>query len=258
MPVFGDYARYYNLLYKDKDYRQETGFVLERLKACGCNPRTLLDIGCGTGRHALEVARQGIAVTGVDMSQTMLAMGREELERANELPAHGLTLPCLLPGDTRNVRLGKIFDAVTSLFHVMSYQNTEEDALAELETAMLHLQPGGVFLFDFWYGPGVLTDPPTERDKVMENEELLVRRHAKPVHRTTDNIVEVHYTIELTDKITGAHSLLKEMHSMRYWFMPELRYLAKVCGFKVVGEGAWMQAEEASVEAWNAWMALKK
>ena len=258
MPVFGDYARYYNLLYKDKDYRQETGFVLERLKACGCNPRTLLDIGCGTGRHALEVARQGIAVTGVDMSQTMLAMGREELERANELPAHGLTLPCLLPGDTRNVRLGKIFDAVTSLFHVMSYQNTEEDALAELETAMLHLQPGGVFLFDFWYGPGVLTDPPTERDKVMENEELLVRRHARPVHRTTDNIVEVHYSIELTDKITGVQSNVKEVHSMRYWFMPELRSLAKVCGFNVVGEGAWMQAGGTPADAWNAWMAVKR
>lgn len=258
MAVFCDYARYYNLLYKDKDYRQETNFVLSILKVCGCIPRTLLDLGCGTGRHALEVAMQGIAVTGVDLSQTMLAMGREEFERANGFTAHGLTLPCLLLGDTRNVRLGKTFDAVTSLFHVMSYQNTEEDALAELETAMLHLQPGGVFLFDFWYGPGVLTDPPTERDKVMENEELLVHRHAKPVHRTTDNIVEVHYTIELTDKITGAHSLLKEMHSMRYWFMPELRYLAKVCGFKVVGEGAWMQAEGAPANAWNAWMVVQK
>ena len=42
MSVFGDYARYYNLLYKDKDYQQEIGFVLERLKACGCNPRTLV------------------------------------------------------------------------------------------------------------------------------------------------------------------------------------------------------------------------
>ena len=259
MAVFCDYARYYNLLYKDKDYRQETNFVLARLKACGCNPRTLLDLGCGTARHALEVARQGIAVTGVDMSQTMLAMGREELERASGFTAPGLTLPCLLSGDTRTVRLaGKAFDAVTSLFHVMSYQNTEEDALAELATAMHHLKPGGVFIFDFWYGPGVLTDPPTKRDKIMENENLLVRRHARPVHRLSDNIVEVHYSIELEDKITGAHSNLKEIHSMRYWFMPELRYLAKVSGFKVVGEGAWMQAEITPVNAWNAWMALKK
>lgn len=256
MTAFGDYARYYSLLYKDKDYRQETSFVLERLNACGCNPQTLLDIGCGTGRHALEAARQGVAVTGVDMSQTMLAMGHEELERVSTFTARGLTLPCLLLGDARTVRLGKTFDAVTSLFHVMSYQNTEEDALAELETAKQHLQLGGVFLFDFWYGPGVLIDPPTERDKVMEDDNFLVRRHARPVHRIGDNVVEVHYTIELTDKITGVQSNLQEMHSMRYWFMPELRYLAKQCGFSVVGEGAWMEGRLA--DAWNAWMAVKR
>lgn len=258
MSVFGDYARYYNLLYKDKDYSKESGFVLERLNACKCRPKTLLDLGCGTGKHALEVARQGIAVTGVDMSQTMLVMGGEEIERVGDFSAQGLTLPCLLSGDARTVRLGKVFDAVTSLFHVMSYQNTEEDALAELETARQHLQPGGVFLFDFWYGPGVLTDPPTEREKIMEDDTLLVRRHAKPVHRTSDNVVEVHYSIELTDKITGVQSDLKEMHSMRYWFMPELRYLAKHCGFSVVGEGAWMHADDLPATAWNAWMAVKR
>lgn len=258
MSVFGDYARYYNLLYKDKDYRQETDFVLGRLKACGCKPQTLLDIGCGTGRHAFEVTRYGIAATGIDISQTMLAIGCDELERASDVTVSGLPLPYLLPGDARTVRLGKTFDAVISLFHVMSYQNTEEDALAELETAKQHLQSGGVFLFDFWYGPGVLTDPPTERDKIMEDDNLLVRRHARPVHRMSDNIVEVHYSIELTDKITGVQSNLQEMHSMRYWFMPELRYFAKQCGFSIVGEGAWMQAEGVPANAWNAWMAVKR
>lgn len=258
MPVFGDYARYYNMLYKDKDYRQETDFVLGRLRAYGCTPQTLLDIGCGTGRHALEAARRGIVVTGVDMSPSMLAMGREELERVSGFLAPSLALPCLLPGDARSVRLGKSFDAVISLFHVMSYQNTEEDALAEFETAKQHLQPGGIFLFDFWYGPGVLTDPPTERDKIMEDSDLLVCRHAHPLHRFSDNIVEVHYTIELTDKSTGVKTSLKETHSMRYWFMPELRYLARQCGFRVVGEGAWGRAESASAATWNAWMAVKR
>ena len=255
MSVFGDYARYYNLLYKDKNYRQESAFVLERLNACNCQPRTLLDLGCGTGRHAFEVAKQGVVTTGVDMSQTMLDMGREELGRTSGFPA-GLPLPCLLSGDARSVRLGKTFDAVTSLFHVMSYQNTEEDALAELETARQHLKPGGVFFFDFWYGPGVLTDPPTERDRVMEDADTLVQRHAKPVHRVNDNIVEVHYTITLTDKRTGAKIELYESHSMRYWFMPELRYLAKQSGFTVVAEGRWMDTHSPAPGTWNAWMAI--
>lgn len=257
MAVFEDYARYYNLLYQDKEYSRETEFVLGALNACGCAPRTLLDLGCGTGRHALEAARRGIAVTGVDMSQTMLAMGREALARARQtLPEQ--PLPCLLSGDARTVRLGRTFDAITSLFHVMSYQNTEEDALAELETARQHLEPGGIFLFDFWYGPGVLLDPPVERHKVMEGPGLLVRRHARPVHRMDDNIVEVRYSIELTDTATGEQRKIEETHSMRYWFMPELRYLARQCGLTVAAEGAWMQAAGAPAAAWNAWMAVRR
>ena len=254
MAVFGDYARYYNLLYRDKEYGSEIRFVLERLRAYGCRPQALLDLGCGTGRHALEAARCGIAVEGVDMSPVMLEMGRQQfLSEA----ASGISLPVLHRGDVRNVRLGKRFDAVTSLFHVMSYQNAEEDALAELETAKAHLKAGGLFLFDFWYGPGVLTDPPTERDKTMEDEHTLVRRHAHPVHRVNDNIVEVHYEIRLVDKSTGRENVLQETHVMRYWFLPELRYLARLAGFSAVGAGAWPMAAMPEKDTWNAWLLLR-
>lgn len=77
MSIFGDYARYYNLLYQDKEYAAETEFILECLTRYGGMPATLLDLGCGTGRHALEMARRGVCVTGVDMSATMLEMGRQ-------------------------------------------------------------------------------------------------------------------------------------------------------------------------------------
>lgn len=256
MTVFGDYARYYNVLYQDKDYAGEADFVLSCLKRRHEAPRTLLDLGCGTGRHALEMARRGVSVTGVDRSATMLEMGCQALAAAPDLPPD-ITPPRLLEGDARTVRLDARFDAVTSLFHVMSYQNTEEDALAELETARRHLKPGGCFLFDFWYGPGVLTDPPTERERAMEDARTRVQRHARPVHRISDNIVEVHYDIRLTDKATGSESSLSEMHAMRYWFLPELRYLARMTGFQPVAAGAWMQHDMLSGTPWNAWMLLE-
>lgn len=75
MNVFGDYARYYNVLYRDKDYSGETTFILNCLKRYGSCPTTLLDLGCGTGRHALEMSKRGISATGVDISTTMLADG---------------------------------------------------------------------------------------------------------------------------------------------------------------------------------------
>lgn len=258
MAVFGDYARYYNLLYADKDYSRETNFVLECFSGAGCRFFSLLDLGCGTGRHALCMAGHGKAVTGVDVSQTMLEMGRKGMRDTvarQPLPA---PLPELLLGDARTLRLGRAFDAVTSLFHVMSYQNSEAEALALLATAHEHLQRGGMFLFDFWYGPGVLSEPPTARDRVMEDETTRVERHAQPVHRINDNVVEVQYTMRLQDKKTGRWSRLEEVHAMRYWFMPELRYLASLAGFTVMGEGAWLSTAQPDASTWNAWMLVKK
>ena len=257
MNIFADYARYYNVLYQDKDYLGETEFILECLNRYGCSPTTLLDLGCGTGRHALAMARKGIQVTGVDMSATMLNMGYKLLSSVAPLSAN-LSLPRLLEGDVRTIRLGETFDAVTSLFHVMSYQITEKDALAEMETAREHLKPGGFFLFDFWYGPGVLTDPPTERDRRMEDSQTVVQRHAHPVQRVNDNIVEVHYSITLMDKCSGTRSALKEVHNMRYWFLPELRYLSSVSGFKVVAEGGWRSFNPPERTTSNVWILLKK
>lgn len=257
MSIFGDYARYYNVLYQDKEYAAETEFILDCLKRHGGMPVTLLDLGCGTGRHALEMARRGVCVTDVDMSATMLEMGRQLLATSPDLPV-GVLPPQLQEGDARTVRLGKCFDAVTSLFHVMSYQNTEEDALAVMETARQHLKPGGLFLFDFWYGPGVLTDPPTERERVMEDAHTRVYRHAHPVHRVNDNLVEVHYSIDLLDKTTESRSSLQEVHKMRYWFLPELRHLASVGGFTVMAEGAWRSFAMPESTTWNGWTLLQR
>lgn len=259
MEVFGDYARYYNLLYADKEYSKETDFVLERFSAAGCRFSSLLDLGCGTGRHALCMAERGRAVTGVDQSETMLEMGRQHINEAlarQPLPAR-VPMPELLLGDAREIRLGRTFTAVTSLFHVMSYQNSEQDALALFATARSHLPDGGMFLFDFWHGPGVLSEPPTERDRIMEDAHTRVERHAHPVQRLDDNLVEVHYTIKLQDKQTGCWKQFKEMHAMRYWFMPELRFLAAEAGFTMVDAGAWMRPGRADLHTWNAWILVK-
>lgn len=94
MTIFGDYARYYDVLYQDKDYAGEADFVLSCLVRRQGEPRTLLDLGCGTGRHGLEMARRGVSVTGVDMSATMLEMGRQALAAAPDLPP-GVTPPRL-------------------------------------------------------------------------------------------------------------------------------------------------------------------
>ena len=251
---FGEYSKYYDLLYKDKNYSAEVMFVLAKLAENGISaPTTLLDLGCGTGRHALEMSSRGVEVTGVDLSEHMLQSGRAMMANA-KLP----NCPELLFGDARTVRLEKKFDAVTSLFHVISYQTTELDALALLTTAWEHLMPGGVFLFDFWFGAGVLSDPPTYREKIMEDAHTHVLRTATPVHRIEQNIVEVNYNISLTDKTNSLTSQLVEKHTMRYWFLPELSYLAKNVGFTVRQSGSWLSNHPVHLSTWNGWLLLQR
>ena len=253
MAVFDEYARYYDLLYKDKDYAGEAAFVLDCLTRAGCAPRTLLDLGCGTGRHALALANRGLTVTGVDMSQTMLDMGARLFAHTAPLP-EGTPLPDLHLGDARSARLGRRFDAVISLFHVLSYQNSEQDAVDFFRTAREHLSPGGFFLCDFWYGPGVLTDLPTHRKRRLEDEAVRMVRLADPEHLVNENIVRVYYKISLTDKATRKVAEIEECHSMRYWFLPELRYLAGQAGFTACKEGVWMEDRAPERSTWNAWM----
>ena len=257
MSVFADYALYYNLLYQAKDYREECTFVLDTLKGTlQRHPDSILDLGCGTGLHAAAFAEQGIAVTGVDISETMLSVGRQPPAAAGS--GASLPPPELVHGDIRSVRLGKTFEAAVSLFHVMSYQTTEQDLLQAMETAFVHLKPGGLFLFDFWHGPGVLRELPEERSRRMENAELKLERHAAPELHPHDDRVDIFYEIAVTDKASGRTEHMKEVHSMRYWFMPELRHHAKQSGFSVLSGGAWMSHLPAGLDDWYAWMLLRK
>jgi len=254
MATFGDYANYYNLIYRDKDYTGEVSFVVEQLLALGPKPVTLLDLGCGTGRHAAHFARHGIAVTGVDLSGSMVKLGADELAKEADLPYH----PQLLEGDARTVRLGKTFDAVVSLFHVINYQTTEHDLLAHLRTAAEHLKPGGLFFFDFWHGPGVVMSPPEHRVRHFEDNRLDVTRKVTPTHDMTRHRVDVHYDISVRNKQTETVSEFDETHRLRYWFLPELAYFAKKAGLQVASAAGWLTTQEPTRDDWTAWMALRK
>ena len=78
MTTLGNYSRYYNLLYKDKDYRGEAGFIHKLIQKYSPDAQNILDLGCGTGRHDLLLAEKGYAITGVDMSEEMLLIARSQ------------------------------------------------------------------------------------------------------------------------------------------------------------------------------------
>ena len=246
--VFDAYARYYDLLYRDKDYAAEAEFVASHVRAHAPQAGRILELGCGTGAHAEHLARMGYSVHGVDLSPTMLARAAA---RKSALPPDTAARLSFGPGDVRTVRTGETYDAVISLFHVMSYQSTDADLAAMFETAALHLRAGGLFLFDFWHGPAVLAQKPEVRTKRLEDDDIKVTRTANPVLRAAENVVDVNYLVRIELKATGKIEEVRETHRMRYLFEPELARLAEPGRWAGVETSAWMGHGRLGIDDWS-------
>jgi SAM-dependent methyltransferase len=250
MSVFGQYARYYDLLYRDKDYEAEAQFIRTVLQTYAPEAQQLLELGCGTGAHAVLLAEQGYQVHGIDLSEEMLQRADSRL---TQLPPDLTSRLKFTQGDLRNVRLNQTFDVVLSLFHVMSYQTTNEDLSAALATVKDHLKPGGIFVFDVWYGPAVLSDRPQVRVKHLEDDQISVTRIAEPILYPNKNWVDVNYQIFITDKQTTSVNELRETHRMRYWFNPEIESLVQQFGLKILKCREWMSDREAGFDTWGTY-----
>ena len=252
--VFDNYARYYDLLYRDKDYDAEAGYVARLLGAHLPSGARILELGCGTGAHAERLAKLGFIVHGVDLSPEMLARAEARKTALTSELAGRLSFS---QGDARTVRTGDTYDAVISLFHVLSYQTSNADVTAAFETAFAHLRSGGVFLFDFWYGPAVLTQRPETRVKRMEDEAIRVTRIAEPVLHTDRNVVDVNYSVFVQDKSNDAIALLHELHPMRYFSLPELTCYHEGAWRELRSE-EWMTGGPLSMDSWSATQLLQR
>jgi len=248
MSVFGGYACYYDLLYRDKDYLSETDFVFGLIQKFTQGAHTILELGCGTGGHALHLAKRGFVVHGVDMSRQML----EEAQKKREmLPPNIAGNLSFSHGDVCNTRVEKKFDCAISLFHVVSYQTRNEDVAATFRTAKQHLNAGGIFIFDCWYGPAVLTTRPEVRIKRFEDDSYSVIRIAEPTMHSNENLVDVNYTILIKDKQKVAVEELKETHRMRYFFYPEIEMFCAQNNFEIIDALEWMTGNRPGFDTWG-------
>lgn len=247
MENFNEYSKYYNLLYSDKNYVKEVDYVTDLIEKYQKNAKDILDIGCGTGKHANELTKRGYNVSGIDRSESMLHEARNSFSHIE-----------FLLGDIRDFLIPKKYDIITSLFHVISYQNSNTDLYNAFECVYNHLNDGGYFIFDCWYGPGVKAHPPSVRVKNLENDEISVLRIANPYENTNLNIVKIDFDIYITNKTSSKVKNLKEVHNMRYFFQPEIEILCSLFNFTMIDCFRWMSFEKPNCNDWYVTFIIKK
>ncbi len=254
MKQFEEYAHYYNLFYSDKDYLGEAKTIDELIMKYGSYTRggkniSLLNLGCGTGRHDHELSKLGYDIKGIDLSRDMIDIAVKNFAADNVR---------FDVGDIRTFSDGSTYDICTSLFHVMSYQNTNEDLLSAFATANAELKENGLFIFDCWYGPGVLSDKPAVRIKKVEDGDKIFIRHAVPDIFPEQNLVYVNYEVIVIDKNTGVSESFTESHHMRYLFTPEIRLMLELNGFELISCLDCNTLKDVTFDSWTAYFVARK
>jgi len=248
--VFSEYARYYDLLYKDKKYEAEADYLNGMIHRYRPAAKSILELGAGTGRHAVLLADRGYRVHGIERAEEMLARARQLVaDRKRQDP--GWCAPMFSAADIREVDVHAVFDIVMSVFHVISYQTSNDDVVAAFRTARKHLNEGGLFIFDVWYGPAVLTDRPAVRVKRMGDDQIEVTRLAEPVLRPNEDVVEVNYHVFIRDKKTGQVTETREAHLVRYFFRPELAAFLSQEHFDLLHSEEWMTGMKPGSSTWG-------
>jgi SAM-dependent methyltransferase len=239
--LFGvEYAASYDDLYRDKDYVGECDLIERIFSRYGREVKSVLDLGCGTGGHAVPLATRGYAVLGVDRSAEML--GRAA---ARESPAR------FTVGDLLRVDLGETFDAALLMFAVLGYQVSNADVRTTLESARRHLTSGGLLFGDVWYGPAVLAQRPSERVKVIEAGDGQIIRVASGELDTLSDVCTVTYRVWRIDD-GRVQADVREEHRMRYFFAPELELFLSDAGFELLRLGAFPEFDDEPTETtWN-------
>ena len=249
--VFGSvYAENYDLFYEGKDYEAECDLIEEifRRHADG-QVSTILDLGCGTGNHTLPLTHRGYKVTGVDRSPKMLkhAKAKTQLQHADLKE-----FPQFINEDIRCLELGQLFDAVVMMFAVLSYQLTNPDFSSALEIVQKHLRPGGLFIFDVWYGPAVLAIRPGDKIKEISTPDGKLLRMASGTLDVARHLCQVDYRLLKisSDRVAKDNT---ESHTMRYFFPMELEMAFSFNKLKLQSLTAFPNLEKAADETtWNA------
>lgn len=225
--IFDQYARYYDIFYKNKSYKKEV-LYLDRLfrKYRKAMTRTVLDVGCGTANHMIPLLEHGYRVTGVDASREMLKIAREKLDR-KRFKAE------LVNESSQAFAINRKFDAVVCLFSVINYAAANNDIIRVLKNICAHMKKDSLFIFDFWNADAVVGHYKPRKRNIFRKDGMDVERCSATKVYPSRKRCEVNYTCTLRQ---GGRVIRrdKEKHVLRYFSPEEMTDCLHRAGLKVV------------------------
>jgi ubiquinone/menaquinone biosynthesis C-methylase UbiE len=135
--MYGAFAEHYDHIYSYKDTAMEVKFIQAVMRKHGVKGKAVLDVACGTGRHAAMLARKGFTVVGIDKNEGMLRVARRKVSKA-----------AFHRGDMKTFHLPRRFAVILCMFTSINYNTRMADLVKTLRNFERHLSDGGIIVFD--------------------------------------------------------------------------------------------------------------
>ena len=220
------YANLYDLFHADKDYQKESEDIINlvRILKPTATIQSILDMGCGTGKHLEVMTKLVLRCYGYDLSLGMLGIARKrcpEVEFYSQIDAESLKV-----------------DLTVAMFDVVSYILNQEQLESFFQIAFNQTRPGGYFYADSWNFEGVLNDPPRDVDRqVVLNKERIVRR-VRPQTSEKSKLEFVSDGVSTLDisliNLETNSALTHEIHKIKAWSPETVRKSLENVGFEVI------------------------
>jgi SAM-dependent methyltransferase len=239
------YSNLYDLIYKKKNYAKEFFFIKKIINKYLEKPKSILDLGCGTGNYSNLMTKLGLEVVGIDRSKYMLSIAKKKYRNKSKLK--------FFHSSIQNLNIKKKFDIVSALFHILSYQTKLRDIKNFFFNSRRHLKKNGLLIFDFWFKDGVLNLRLPLKCLNVSNKKYSVYRITRPKWlKNKDQIHDIHEMI-IINKKSKKSSIVREVHKMRYFKISYIKKYLKLFRFKYLLS---VDLETNKLPNKNSWGAL--
>jgi len=227
-PYAGRYAELYDLFYADKPYADEAGFVHECIREFATNPaHDILELACGTGRHALELERFGYNVTATDRSADMIGIAWQRAAENNSKVEFAIA-------NMQELELGnRKWDAAVCLFDSIGYLKTSDAIANALARIRNHLREGGILILEFWNAPARLNNYSRRRERRWKIENGEVVRISETTLDRENRLAKVNYEVREL-KSDGTSEQFTELHVNRFFRVDEMQRLLEHGNFNAL------------------------
>ncbi len=229
LPYRRRFAQYYDAIYHGMvNYEGDVDFLETVFRKFHRKPKTILDLGCGTGNHDFPLARRGYEVTGIDQSQEMLSSARKKAKQARWRPR-------FVRASMQTFRLPQTFDAAICMFGAFDYLINLRDVFRCLRNVCSHLTPRGLFVFEYWQTSGVRPGIQSWLDLVSSEREIVRLSESQFDSRRSQLTMDFRFMVLRGREVVDRFS---ERHVVRTYTRQEMSTLLGRAGLDRLGEFA--------------------